>query len=69
MQSGKHYRYICSLEDHLFERPYVHYLKVMPDMERILRAAAFLIGVHDFRAFSNRRRGREIHEEICGRLK
>lgn len=54
---GKHYRYICSLEDHLFERPYVHYLKVMPDMERILRAAAFLIGVHDFRAFSNRRRG------------
>ncbi len=54
---GKHYRYICTLNDRLFERPYVHYVKEAPNMEEMKKAVFYLKGVQDFSSFSNRRKG------------
>lgn len=62
---GKHYRYICSREDRLFERPYVHFLKETPDLEKMREAIAFLTGVHSFASFSNRRKGeRDLRRDL-----
>lgn len=49
--AGKTYRYTCSLGKNVFQRRYVTRLEETPDVERMRRAAAFLMGQHDFRSF------------------
>lgn len=54
---AKTYRYRCSYDDDLFLRPYALIVKNKLDLEGMRRAAAYLIGNHDFFNFSNRRTG------------
>lgn len=54
---GKHYRYVVSSNDDLFGRPYVHYVRDGLDLQKMREAVRPLIGVKDFAAFSNRRKG------------
>lgn len=49
--AGKTYRYTCSLGKNVFQRRYVTRLEETPNVERMRRAAAFLMGQHDFRSF------------------
>lgn len=49
--AGKTYRYTCSLGKNVFQRRYVTRLEETPDVERMRRAADFLMGQHDFRSF------------------
>lgn len=52
---GKTYRYTCyaGRVNTVFDRKYYSKLESMPDIERMERAAKFLIGRHDFKGFSN----------------
>ncbi len=50
---GKTYRYVCYIGDTkpIFNRKYVYTLSEKPDIESMRKAAALLIGEHDFAAF------------------
>lgn len=50
---GKTYRYRCYIGDTkpIFDRKYVYTLEKKPDIEEMKKAAAILIGEHDFRSF------------------
>ena len=50
---GKTYRYTCYTggEKPVFDRKYVHALEGEPDIERMLKAAGYLEGEHDFAGF------------------
>ena len=50
---GKSYRYTCYVGDlkPVFDRKYVWALEAAPDVELMRRAAAYLIGTHDFASF------------------
>ena len=50
---GKTYRYTCYVgkTKPVFDRKYVYVLEEMPDVEAMKRAAAHLLGTHDFASF------------------
>lgn len=50
---GKLYTYTCYVgrEKPIFQRRYVYTLDKMPDLDSMQRAAEFLLGEHDFKAF------------------
>lgn len=50
---GKTYRYRCFIGDTkpVFDRKYVYTLEKKPDIEQMKKAAAILVGEHDFRSF------------------
>ena len=50
---GKTYRYTCYIgEDKpIFDRKYVYALSEEPDIEKMQKAAAYLVGEHDFASF------------------
>ena len=49
---GKTYSYrICTGEPHVFRRNYVYYVKDRLDLDRMKRAAAYIVGTHDFKCF------------------
>lgn len=50
---GKTYRYTCYVGANkpLFDRKYVHVLESIPDIEKMRKAASYLIGTHDFASF------------------
>ncbi len=50
---GKTYRYTCYVGDGkpVFERKYVYVPEESPDVERMRKAAEYLVGTHDFASF------------------
>lgn len=53
------YRIICSALPHVFDRRYAHCISSQLDVEAMRRAAAFLIGTHDFKAFTSAKRSKK----------
>jgi tRNA pseudouridine38-40 synthase len=47
------YRIISSLEPDIFLRNYYWQIPIVPDVEKMREAAAYLIGTHDFKAFQS----------------
>ncbi len=58
---GKTYRYrvINTNVPHVFERRYVHVVEEKLDVEAMVRAAAYLEGTHDFKAFTSNKRSKK----------
>jgi tRNA pseudouridine38-40 synthase len=53
------YRVVCSELPHVFDRRYVHTEKETLDVEAMQRAAEYLVGTHDFRAFTSNKRSKK----------
>ncbi|MBP3603469.1 MAG: tRNA pseudouridine(38-40) synthase TruA [Lachnospiraceae bacterium] len=58
---GKTYRYrvLNTAVPHIFERRYVHVVEQKLDVEAMKRAAAYLEGTHDFKAFTSNKRSKK----------
>ena len=64
---GKTYRYTCYVGETkpVFDRKYVYVLEEEPDVERMRRAAEYLVGEHDFASFcSNPRMKKSTVREV-----
>lgn len=53
------YRVIHSKLPHVFDRRYVHMVEGEPDVEAMREAAKYLIGTHDFKAFTSSKKGKK----------
>ena len=53
------YRVINSDVPHVFDRRYVHVIEQKLDVEAMQKAARYLIGTHDFKAFTSNKRGKK----------
>ena len=53
------YRVIHSELPHVFDRRYVHMVEGEPDVEAMREAAKYLIGTHDFKAFTSSKKGKK----------
>ena len=53
------YRVINSKVPHVFDRRYVHIVEEALDMEGMKRAAEYLVGPHDFKAFTSNKRSKK----------
>ena len=53
------YRVICSGLPHVFDRRFVHEITEDVDVEAMHRAAEYLLGTHDFKAFTSNKRGKK----------
>ena len=58
---GKIYRYrvLNSEIPHIFDRRYVYQTEAVLDMERMQKAAEYLCGTHDFKAFTSNKKGKK----------
>lgn len=53
------YRVVNDSVPHVFDRKYVHVVKEQLDVEAMERAAAYLQGTHDFKAFTSNRKSKK----------
>lgn len=53
------YRVLNTKIPHVFERRYVHVVEEALDVEAMRKAAAYLLGTHDFRAFTSNKRSKK----------
>lgn len=53
------YRVICSGLPHVFDRRFAHVITEDVDVEAMRRAAEYLLGTHDFKAFTSAKRGKK----------
>lgn len=53
------YRVICSEIPHVFDRRFAHVISEKPDLQEMQKAAKYLIGTHDFKAFTSSKRGKK----------
>lgn len=53
------YRVVNSKVPHVFDRRYVHVIEETLDMEAMKRAAWYLMGTHDFKAFTSNKRSKK----------
>lgn len=53
------YRVICSGLPHVFDRRFAHEITEDVDVEAMRRAAEYLLGTHDFKAFTSNKRGKK----------
>ncbi|MDE7445188.1 MAG: tRNA pseudouridine(38-40) synthase TruA [Lachnospiraceae bacterium] len=53
------YRVLNTQIPHVFDRKYVHVVNRELDIDAMKRAAEYLIGTHDFKAFTSNKRGRK----------
>lgn len=53
------YRVICSGLPHVFDRRFAHAVTEDVDVEAMRRAAGYLLGTHDFKAFTSNKRGKK----------
>lgn len=53
------YRVLNTAVPHVFDRRYVHVVEEKLDMEAMGKAAAFLTGTHDFKAFTSNKRSKK----------
>lgn len=53
------YRVICSGLPHVFDRRFAHVVTEDVDVEAMRRAAGYLRGTHDFKAFTSNKRGKK----------
>lgn len=53
------YRILNTAVPHVFDRRYVHVVEEKLDIEAMKKAAAFLTGTHDFKAFTSNRRSKK----------
>ena len=53
------YRVVNSGIPHVFDRRYVHILEERPDIEAMEKALPYLIGTHDFKAFTSAKKGKK----------
>lgn len=53
------YRVVNSGIPHVFDRRYVHILEEKPDIRAMEKAVPFLLGTHDFKAFTSARKGKK----------
>ena len=53
------YRVIHADVPHVFDRRYAHMVETEPDIERMRKAAAYLVGTHDFKAFTSNKRSKK----------
>lgn len=58
---GKRYRYrvVNSSIPHIFDRKYVYQIEEELDVEAMRAAAAYLMGTHDFKAFTSAKKGKK----------
>lgn len=53
------YRVICSQLPHVFDRRFAHTITEPLDIQAMQRAAKYLLGTHDFKAFTSSKRGKK----------
>lgn len=53
------YRVVNDSVPHVFDRRYVHVVEEQLDVEAMERAAAYLLGTHDFKAFTSNRKSKK----------
>lgn len=53
------YRVMTGKIPHVFDRRYVYEIEEKPDVEAMKKAAALLIGKHDFKAFTSTKKGKK----------
>ena len=53
------YRVLNTVTPHVFDRRYVHMVEQPLDVEAMQKAAAYLIGTHDFKAFTSNKRSKK----------
>lgn len=53
------YRVICSETPHVFDRRYAHVISGRPDLQAMQKAADYLVGTHDFKAFTSNKKGKK----------
>lgn len=63
------YRVLNSPLPHIFDRRYVYQIEKPLDLEAMRRASAYLVGEHDFKAFTSAKKGKKSTvrriDEIC----
>lgn len=53
------YRVLNTTTPHVFDRRYVHVVEQQLDVAAMQKAAAYLVGTHDFKAFTSNKRGKK----------
>lgn len=53
------YRVVNSSIPHVFDRRYVHILEEEPDIKAMEKALPYLVGTHDFKAFTSAKKGKK----------
>lgn len=53
------YRVVCSRIPHVFDRRFAHMISEDADLEAMQKAAGYLLGTHDFRAFTSNKRSKK----------
>lgn len=53
------YRVICSRVPHVFDRRFAHIITERPDIRAMRDAAGYLLGTHDFKAFTSNKRSKK----------
>lgn len=63
------YRVICSGLPHVFDRRFAHVITEDVDVEAMRRAAGYLLGTHDFKAFTSNKRGKKSTVRTISEIK
>ncbi len=53
------YRVVCSPLPHVFDRRFAHIITEQVDIQAMCKAAEYLLGTHDFKAFTSTKRGKK----------
>jgi len=53
------YRVVCSSLPHVFDRRFAHIITEQADIRAMRKAAEYLLGTHDFKAFTSTKRGKK----------